>query len=137
MIGTERQCHFHIHHRITGQHTGVGGFKHPFFNCADKLTGDHAAFCCIDKGKAAACFLWFKGEDHMAVLSFTTGLANKFTFHIRHGFAYGFTVGHLWLTDIGFDAKLTLHAVDNDLQMQLTHTGNNGLTGFFVRANSE
>ena len=30
-----------------------------------------------------------------------------------------------------------LHAVDDDIEMQLAHAGNNGLTGFFIGVNTE
>ena len=43
-----------------------------------------------------------------------------------------FAVGHLRLADIGVHAELALHAVDDDLQVQLAHAGDNRLPGFRI-----
>lgn len=57
----------------------------------------------------------------MTVLPFTAGLADKFAFHLFDRFADRLTIGHLRTPDIRLDAKLTLHAVDDNLQMQFAH----------------
>ena len=63
----------------------------------------------------------------MTVLPFTAGLANKLAFHLFDRFADRLAIGHLRTPDIRLDAKLTLHAVDDNLQMQLAHPGNDRL----------
>jgi hypothetical protein len=50
------------------------------------------------------------------------------------GLADGLAVGHLRLADVGFDAELALHAVDDDFQVQLAHARDDGLATFFVGA---
>ena len=49
----------------------------------------------------------------------------------------GFTVGNLWLTSVTFDVKFTLETIDNDVQVKLAHTGDNGLARFFISVNAE
>ena len=49
----------------------------------------------------------------------------------------GLAVRHLRLADGGDDAELALHAVDEDLEVQLAHAGDHGLAGLFVGANAE
>ena len=49
----------------------------------------------------------------------------------------GLAVGHLRLADRGFDAEFALHAVDDDLQVQLAHAGDDGLAGFLVGVHAE
>ena len=73
----------------------------------------------------------------MTVLPFPAGLSDKFTFNILHRFTQGFTVGDLRTTNVRLNAKLALHTVDDDLQMQLAHPGDDGLTGLFVRVQAE
>ena len=46
-------------------------------------------------------------------------------------------VGHLRLADRGVDVELALHAVDEDLEVQLAHAGDDGLAGLFVGAHAE
>ena len=41
------------------------------------------------------------------------------------------------LADVGFDLELAAHAIDDDLQMQLAHPGDDGLAGLFVRMDAE
>src|SRR5947209_4359842 len=41
-------------------------------------------------------------------------------------------VGDLGFSDVGLDAELALHAVDDDLQVQLAHAGDDGLAGLLV-----
>ena len=53
------------------------------------------------------------------------------------GFLIGLAVRHLRLADVGFDAELALHAVDDDLQVQLAHAGNDGLARLFVGVHAE
>ncbi len=68
----------------------------------------------------------------MAILPFAAGLANELALDIAHPFADGFPVGHLWTANIGLDAELTPHTVNDNLQMQLAHPGDDGLAGLFV-----
>ena len=75
-------------------------------------------------------------QPDMSVLATTTGLAYKLAFLLDR-LANGFAVGHLRRTDVGRDTELTLHAVNNDIQVQLAHTGNNGLAGLFIGMHPE
>ena len=43
-----------------------------------------------------------------------------------------FPVGDLRLADGGFHLEFAQHAVDDDLQMQLAHAGDDGLPGFLI-----
>src|SRR3546814_1428117 len=51
--------------------------------------------------------------------------------------ADGLAVGDLRLADIGLDVELAPHAVDEDVQVQLTHAGDDGLAGLFVGMHAE
>src|SRR4051794_4654122 len=51
--------------------------------------------------------------------------------------ADGLAVGHLGLAHVGLDVELPPHAVDQDLQVQLTHAGDDRLTGLLVEADLE
>ena len=73
----------------------------------------------------------------MTVLALAARLANKLAFAVFHRLANGFAVSHLRLANVGFNAEFALHAVDNDFKVQLTHAGNQGLTGFFVGLDAE
>lgn len=72
----------------------------------------------------------------MTILALTTGLADEFPFAVR-GSLDGFAVGDLWLSSSRLNLELALHAVADDVQMQLTHAGENRLTGVLVRLDAE
>ena len=72
----------------------------------------------------------------MAILTTTTGLAHKLAFLLDLD-PNRFTVGHLRRPDVGLDLELALHAIDENLEVQLTHTGDDGLAGLFVREHAE
>jgi hypothetical protein len=64
------------------------------------------------------------------------GLAHELAFLLDR-LADGLAVGDLRLADVGLDVELALHAVDEDLQVQLAHAGDDGLAGLFVGAHAE
>ena len=76
-------------------------------------------------------------QHHVAVLAAAARLLDELAFNFVAGLADGFTVGHLRLADVGFNAELALHAVDQNFQVQFAHAGNDGLAGFFVAAHAE
>ena len=51
--------------------------------------------------------------------------------------AHRLAVGHLRAPDVGLDAELALHAVDEHLQVQLAHARDLGLAGLLVGAHLE
>src|SRR5699024_2677716 len=74
----------------------------------------------------------FDPDDDLGELPGTTGLL---LVRVGNVFDLAFdrlAVGDLRLADIGFDMEFALHPVDEDVQMQFTHTGDDGLTGFIV-----
>ncbi len=137
MVRAKRQRRFHIHDRIARQHAAVHGLTQPFFNGRNILARHHAALGGIFKFKATSRLQRLQAQDNMTILPFPAGLSDKFTFNILHRFTQGFAVGDLRTTNVRLYAKLTLHAVNDDFQMQLAHPGDNRLAGLFVRVQAE
>jgi hypothetical protein len=76
-------------------------------------------------------------KHNVTVLALTAGLAHELAFAVFDRLADGFAVGHLGLAHVGFHAEFTLHAVNDDFQVQLAHTGDDGLARFFVGLDAE
>src|SRR5687768_4346669 len=72
----------------------------------------------------------------MTILTTPTRLLDELTLDL-HLFLDSLTIGHLWRADIGFYAKLPLHSIYNNLEMQLTHAGNDSLSGLLVGTHTE
>ena len=68
----------------------------------------------------------------MTILTTTTRLLGMLAFNVFNGGTDSFTVGNLRLTYVGFYLELATHTVNDDVQVQLTHTGDDGLARFFV-----
>ena len=49
----------------------------------------------------------------------------------------GFSISDLRFASVGVDFEFAEHAVANDFQMQLAHSGNDGLAGVLVRVDTE
>jgi hypothetical protein len=72
----------------------------------------------------------------VAVLTATTRLANKLAFDLA-GRRDALSISHLRLTNVCLNAELAAHTINNDIEVQLAHTGDNRLTGFFVGFDAE
>ena len=72
----------------------------------------------------------------MAVLPAAAGLAHVAALGVR-GLPDGFLIRHLRAADVGLDVELAQHPVDDDLQVQLAHPGDQRLAGLLVEAHLE
>src|SRR5690606_2954826 len=98
------------------------------YHTTNHFAGEHQAF--------DAFFGRLEADPDMTELTATTRLTNELAFDLA-GVADSFTVSHLGLADVGLDVELTLHTINDDVQVQLTHTTDDGLTGLFVGAHAE
>mmetsp|Transcript_15354 Transcript_15354/g.20245 ORF Transcript_15354/g.20245 Transcript_15354/m.20245 type:complete len:294 (-) Transcript_15354:21-902(-) len=81
-------------------------------------------------------FLRLEGKLNTSILSRTTRLLLVGVVNLSNS-CDGLTVRHLGCTNIGLNVELTLHAVNNNFQVKLSHTFNDGLTSFFVTTETE
>ena len=72
----------------------------------------------------------------MTILAAAAGLTNKLTFTFSF-LTDGFTVSNLRRTDVAVHLEFTAHPVDDDVEVQLAHTGDDRLAGFFIRIRLE
>ena len=73
----------------------------------------------------------------IAVLARAAGLADEAALDVVRRAADGLAVGDLRPADVGLDVELALHAVDDDLEVQLAHAGDLGLAGLLVGRDAE
>src|SRR5437899_3426118 len=123
MRGAEEQRHLDVHYRVVGQYARRQSFQDALLYGGDIFTRNGAAFDGIDEFKTFAGRLWFYLQHHVAILAATTGLLDKFAFARFAGIADGFAEGHLRLADGGVDAEFAPHTLDQNLQVQLAHAG--------------
>src|SRR3954452_4234858 len=78
-----------------------------------------------------------QGDLHLRELAGTAGLLLVRDVVPIDGLADRLAVGNLGLAHVGLDLELTPHAVDEDLQVELAHAGDDGLTGLLVELDLE
>ncbi|CAB4719966.1 unannotated protein [freshwater metagenome] len=127
----------HINGRVTGQNarrqclpdTGVDG--------RDVFLRNFAAADLVEEFVTATGASVLKCDGDFGVLARTTRLLLVGVGRVFDGLRNRFAVGHLWLTDGRVDLELTEHAVDEHLEMQFAHSGDDGLRSVFVGTNLE
>src|SRR6056297_643998 len=131
MIRTIKNGYAYINDREACKNTILCGFLCTLANSRDILAWDNPSFNFINKGKTLARLTRFDPQPAITILTTTTGLTHKLALDLNR-FSDRFTVSDLRSSDVTLDLELTLHAIYNDLQMQFTHAGKNGLAGFFI-----
>ena len=131
MVAAIHQCGANIHHRVTRKHTACHRFFDPLTNRRDVLSGDCAADDFVLKLESLALFIRFQLDPDMAKLSASTGLTNESPF-CPCGFCDRFPIGHLRAALITLHPKLSLQTVDDNLQVQLTHSADDCLPRLIV-----
>src|SRR3989344_2526972 len=128
---------FNVNYGVAGNNAVSHGFFDTGFNGWDEFAGYRAAFDAVDEFKALTGFILAQTQPDMTVLATATALANELAFGFNTILTDCFTVSHLGCTNVSLNSKFTLHAINNDLQMQLTHTRDNGLAGFMINLDSK
>src|SRR6185312_12206439 len=123
----------HVHDRITGDNARVDGFLHALVDRRNEFARHRATDDAVDELVTLALLVRLDLQPHVTVLAAAAGLAHELALGL-HGAANRLAIGHLRLADVGLDLELALHAVDDDLEVQLAHAGDDRLTRLLVRA---
>ena len=137
VVRTEVQRHLDVNHRVAGEHASLEGVFNALLNGRDVFARNHAALDGVDELEAAARGQGFELENHVTVLAAAAGLLGELALGVFDNRADRFAVGNLGLADLGFNTEFATHAVDDDFEVKLAHTGDDGLAGFFVGAHAE
>ena len=103
----------------------------------DVLARDLAADDLVDELVALARLGRLEVDDRVAVLAAAAGLADEPALDLLDGLADRLAVGDLRAADVRVDVELAHQAVDDDLEVQLAHPGDERLPGLLVGAHAE
>ncbi len=104
----------------------------PLVDGRDVFLGNHAADDSVDELVAEALLHLLELDDGMAVLTATAGLTDELALSLLDVVTSGLAVGNLGLTNVSVNLELAQQAVDDDLEVQLAHAGDDGLARLMV-----
>ena len=139
MVGAVKQRGLDVNHRIAGENAGLHGVFDTRVDrgnvlARDAATGDlvlkHVLF--LGVGRKG-----FKGDNDTRELTGTTGLLLVRVLVLLDLLADGLAVGNHRVTHVGLDLELATHTVDDDVEVELTHTTDDGLAGLGVELDGE
>ena len=131
MIRTIPQGDLDVNDRIACQNAGLHSTLNTVVDSRDVFLRDSAANDGVDELIALACLVRLDLDLDVTVLALTTRLTSVLGLLIGL-LADGLTVSDLRCADVSLDLELTEQTVDDDLQMELAHAGDDGLTSLFV-----
>src|SRR6266404_400934 len=120
-----------VNHLVARQHTAFHRFLDTFPDALYVLARDDAADDRIDKLVPGPGFGRFELDFGVPVLTASARLTNKLPDSFR-GFAYCLSISDLRSSDVRIDAKLPLQAIDDDLEVKLTHSADDDLARFLI-----
>src|SRR3954466_1190233 len=142
VVGAVLEADLDVDHRVAGEHAELHGLLRTVVDRRDVLardatTGDVVHELVARAGPGLGVDARLDGDDHLRELAGTTGLLLVGVAVVLDLLADGLAVGDLRLADGRLDAELALHAVDQDLQVELAHAGDDRLAGLLVGLDRE
>src|SRR5690554_3911355 len=136
VVRTIKQGDLHVHHWEACEHAILELLLDTLIDSRDVFLRNHTAHDLVNELVTFARLLRLHLDPDVTVLTTTTGLTHELAFLLNTG-TNGFAVSNLRLAYVRFYLELALETVNDDVEVQLAHTGNNGLTRLFVRMNTE
>src|ERR671921_1179451 len=136
VIRTVDQLDPDIDHGVASNDAGIQRILDALIHARDVLPRDDSAHDLVVE--LVACLVVVLGvDDRVAVLAPATGLPHEPALDALHALADGLAVSDLRTADVRVDPELAQEPVDDDLEVQLAHAGDDGLSCLLVAANGE
>src|SRR5262249_39246769 len=126
----------YVHHFVARQDATFHSFLDPFVHRLDVLARDYTADNCIYKLVASARFRRLNRDFGVSILTAATGLTYKLA-DTFCGFPNRLAIRDLGPSYVRVDTKFSLQSIDDDLQVQLTHSADDRLAGFLISGDFE
>src|SRR6185369_7173580 len=133
VVGAVDQRHLDIDHRVAGQHAELVFFQSSGDHRGDVLPGDPASgYLVLELVPAAVAAGGLEVDEHATVLAGAAGLLLVRVLDLLHLAPDRLAVGDLRAADVRLDLELAAHPVDQHLQVQFAHAGDDRLAGLLV-----
>src|SRR5690606_23138976 len=113
------------------------GVPDPLLDGRDELLWDDPADDLVLEDETRAALAGLEVDHHVAVLAVATGLADEARLDLLDALLDRLAVGDLGGAHVALDLELPLETVDDDLEVQLAHAGDDRLPGVLVRVGAE
>src|SRR5947209_1945553 len=133
MVGAVGQRHFAFDHRVAGQHSELRGLLAAGVHRRDVLPRDPpAGHLVLELVPSAVAAGGLEVDEHPAVLAGAAGLLLVGVLDLLDLAGDRLAVGDLRPADVRLDLELAAHPVDQHLQVQFAHSGDDRLAGLLV-----
>src|SRR3954451_1659534 len=133
VVGAVGQRHLDVHHRVAGQHAELRGLLAAGVHRRDVLPRDPAAgHLGLELVAAAVAAGGLEFEEPPAVVAGAAGLLLVGVLDLLDLAGNRLAVGDLRPADVRLDLELAAHPVDQHLQVQFAHSGDDRLPGLLV-----
>ena len=137
MEGSVEECDFEVLNGVAGEDAVFHCVLEAFFYGGDEFFGDVAALDFVDELEPGLAFVdGFDAYDDVGEFAASTGLLFE-DFAVFDGAFDGFAVGDLGLALVALDFELAAEAVEDDVEVELAHAFDDGLSGLFVGVEAE
>ena len=135
---TVKESHLKLLYRIACEDPILHGILEALLNCGDILLGHITALNLVNKLEAAleALVDGLDADDDVGELTTATGLLLECLAKLD-GLGDSLLVGNLRTALVALYLELTTQTVDDDVEVELTHTRDNGLAGLLVGLHTE
>ena len=137
VVLTVHQADLHVHRGVSRQNAVVEGRLDALVRRLDVFAGNASTGDLVLEDVAVAHAARLHRDLDDGELTRTTRLLDVAVFDAFDLLRHRLAIRHLGLADGGIDAEFALHAVDEDLEVQLAHSRDHGLAGLFVGADAE
>src|SRR5512140_3850050 len=131
VIRTLDQAYRDVDHGISGDDAPLGRLHDPLLDGRHIHPRNRAADDLVDELEPLPLLRRLDGDPDVTVLAATAGLADVASF-LLHLARDRLAVGDLGPPDVRLDLELAQQAVDDDLEVELAHPGNDGLPRLIV-----
>src|SRR6202453_5216984 len=133
VVSTVGQRHLHVDHRGAGQDAELGGLLAARVHRGNVLPGDTAAgHLVLELVPAAVAAGGLEVDQHPGVLARAAGLLLVRVLDLLDLAPDRLAVSDLRAADVRLDLELAAHPVDQHLEVEFTHPGDDRLAGFLV-----
>ena len=137
MVAAVDQLDLDVDDGVAGEDARVHGLLDALVDRLDVLLRDLAADDLVLELVAGAGLLREQVDDGVAVLARAAGLADEPALDLLGRLRDRLAVGDLRPADVGVDLELAHQPVDDDLEVQLAHAGDQRLAGLLVGRDAE